>query len=420
MAEVRGRPSAAHGVLLVAGVGAAATILLLSRRSSAAPATPQPAAPAPATPDPPAPTTNSQAPTGYPPRPPAQKKNGAPRFPAQHAPTAAQQGTGWSELAADLGPILGGFLQQRANDRSPRYRDRSSTTLDQWEGRLFRAQGTSAVYVIEGGLKRWIPDEVTLNASYGGKSQVTDVASSFLDQFPRGTDVPAVAAPAPAPTPTVQWEGRLLRADGKGNVYRIEGGRKRWVTTEAILTSQYGGWGQVMDVPAATLDQFPVGADITAAAVTKAPTTAYEGKLLRAEGQGAVYLIQSGLKHWVSTEDILTARYGGWNNVTDVPAAVLNLFPKGGDITTAQGTKTLSQYEGQLFRADGKGPVYLIDGGRKRWISSEAALNQLYGGWSQVTDVTADFLSQFPLGADIAVPHTKEDGSGDDQIHGGV
>ena len=415
MAEVRGRPSAAHGVLLVAGVGAAATILLLSRRTSALPAAPQlPAAPAPSAPEPPEPKPKAAPPAGSPAPLPAPSNNGAPRFPRQQVPAATQQGSGWSEVAADLGPLLGGFLQQKANDRSTRYRDRSSTTLNQYEGRLFRAQGTSAVYVIEAGLKRWIPNEDTLNASYGGKIQVTDVPASFLDQFPRGADLPAVAAWAP----TVQWEGRLLRADGKGNVYRIEGGFKRWVTTEDILNAQYGGWAQVTDVPAGTLAQFPIGADITG--VTQAtPTAQYEGRLLRADSKGPVYLIHSGFKRWVSTEDILNTQYGGWIKVGAVSAAVLSQFPRGTDITSTGPSNATPGFEGSLFRADGHGPVFRIEGGRKRWITSEDALNSLYGGWSKVTDVAADFLSSFPPGPDIGIPGTKDDGSGSDGIHGG-
>lgn len=75
----------------------------------------------------------------------------------------------------------------------------------------------------------------------------------------------------------------------------------------------------------------------------------------------------------------------------------------------------MSPWEGRLIREKGDKPVYKIEGGKARWVASEEALNQYFGGWGAVIDVQPGTMAQFQRGADIGF-----DTSADDQIHGGV
>jgi hypothetical protein len=55
--------------------------------------------------------------------------------------------------------------------------------------------------------------------------------------------------------------------------------------------------------------------------------------------------------------------------------------------------------EGAKIRVGGK--IYVIEQGRKRWITSEQILNQCYGGGSGIQDVTEACANSIPDGLDI-------------------
>jgi hypothetical protein len=71
------------------------------------------------------------------------------------------------------------------------------------------------------------------------------------------------SAPAPAAAPPSPYEGQLLRGDGTQPVYKIEGGRKRWIVTEEALLRNGFSWSQVHVVPKQVVDAIPFGTNIT-------------------------------------------------------------------------------------------------------------------------------------------------------------
>lgn len=71
------------------------------------------------------------------------------------------------------------------------------------------------------------------------------------------------------------------------------------------------------------------------------------------------------------------------------------------------GTLTPAQLEGLLIQAEPAPHVYLIEGGKKRWVSSEAVMRGRFKGelvagrWNNVHYVTQAVASQFPDGAPV-------------------
>jgi hypothetical protein len=67
------------------------------------------------------------------------------------------------------------------------------------------------------------------------------------------------------PVISLTFEGRLVieQSDRKNRpVYLIENGRRRGVTSPAVLT-RLGGWGKVLEVPAEVIAAYPEGEPIT-------------------------------------------------------------------------------------------------------------------------------------------------------------
>ncbi len=82
-------------------------------------------------------------------------------------------------------------------------------------------------------------------------------------------------------------------------------------------------WDFLVDVEESTLDKMEEGRmiDLT-----------FEGYLVieqsNRQGRG-VYLIENGKKRGVTSANLITQRFGGWDNVYEVPAEVIRLYPDG-------------------------------------------------------------------------------------------
>ncbi|MGZ8222095.1 MAG: hypothetical protein ACXWT0_10645 [Methylobacter sp.] len=109
------------------------------------------------------------------------------------------------------------------------------------EGSVLREKSSAPVYVIYGGAKFWIPDPQVLQRLYGGWAAVTIVDDNSL-----------------ANVPTLPRDGTILREEHDAYVWRIEGGKRRHITTPTVL-NQFGGWNAVRVVPDNATSPFPVG-----------------------------------------------------------------------------------------------------------------------------------------------------------------
>ena len=82
-------------------------------------------------------------------------------------------------------------------------------------------------------------------------------------------------------------------------------------------------WEHLVDVEESTLDLMEEGASIE---------LTFEGYLIIEQsnrpGRG-VYLIENGKKRGITSASIITQRYGGWDNVYEVPAEVIRSYPDG-------------------------------------------------------------------------------------------
>lgn len=59
------------------------------------------------------------------------------------------------------------------------------------------------------------------------------------------------------------YEGQLVRGDGTDAVYKIEGGRKRWVTSPDAMTRNGFQWADVRVLPRPFVDNMPFGSNIS-------------------------------------------------------------------------------------------------------------------------------------------------------------
>ena len=87
--------------------------------------------------------------------------------------------------------------------------------------------------------------------------------------------LPAASMPAPAmstgATPEQAaatalgqaYEGQIIKGDASNPVYKVEGGRKRWILSPDIFNRMGFNWNSIVTLPQATVDKISFGANIT-------------------------------------------------------------------------------------------------------------------------------------------------------------
>lgn len=93
--------------------------------------------------------------------------------------------------------------------------------------------------------------------------------------FPGLPGLPAGGMPAPAlssgPTPEQAaatalgqaYEGQIIKGDATPAVYKVEGGRKRWILSPEIFNRMGFSWNSIVTLPQATVEKISFGANIT-------------------------------------------------------------------------------------------------------------------------------------------------------------
>ena len=151
------------------------------------------------------------------------------------------------------------------------------------DGTLLRGS-TGTVYVIQGGLKRGIPNATTLEALGFDWSDVFTIPDSVLGSLPSGQPLLDVLA-----------NGNLLRGTGP-EVYVMQGGAKRHITSPAALSDCGYGWDAVRTIPDFRLNGIPTGGALSGPPCPHLLPP--DGTLVRGTGP-EVYVMQGGLKRHI-------------------------------------------------------------------------------------------------------------------------
>lgn len=85
----------------------------------------------------------------------------------------------------------------------------------------------------------------------------------YAPGLPAATPAAAGSVPGADPSAAVTYEGQLLRGDGTDAVYKIEGGRKRWVISPDAFNRNGFAWANVRIVPRPIIDSIPFGSNLS-------------------------------------------------------------------------------------------------------------------------------------------------------------
>jgi hypothetical protein len=243
-------------------------------------------------------------------------------------------------------------------------------------------QGSAdAVYVMQGGLKRHVPNRTTFYAQGFLWGNVNRIPASSLNAIATGQPVLDALA-----------DGNLLRGTGP-EVYVMDSGRKRHITSQDSFAACGYGWDAVYTIPDSLLNAIPTGSSISGPPCPRLYPP--PGALIRGSGD-PVYVMQGGLKRHVPNSTTFYAQGFLWGNVNHIPASSLNAIATGQSVLDALA-------DGNLLK--GTGPeVYVMDGGRKRHITSRDSFTACGYGWDAVYTIPDSLLDSIPSGEPISGP----------------
>jgi len=220
---------------------------------------------------------------------------------------------------------------------------------------LLQIFGNPTVYLIQDGKKRNLSVSAKQFMALGFDfARVRSVSAEELAGYGEGN-------------PVKYGTDKQLLSDGQ-RVYLIQGGKKRWVSSEKLFVVLGYSWAKVKNV-GAELGNYLEGAILTYP----------DGTLARAIGGVAVYLVEGGKrKQFISAEIFINLKYN-WAKVKNIPAAELAYYPSGGYVKYGEGT---------LLRPKNENNVYLISGGQPVAVDAATFKKKKYK-WANVLVIAA-------------------------------
>jgi hypothetical protein len=245
-------------------------------------------------------------------------------------------------------------------------------------GILFRPPGANVpIYVLDGGVKRHITSPNVIDGCGYPWPAISTISAAIVNGIPNGPPLQG------APCPTILFPFGTLLQGADGAVWVTLGQGRKWVSSfNAFIACGYQV-GKINPVAGTVLAGVFAGPPVTGCG-TNTPVATRDGK---------VYIVVSGWKRHVPTPATADVIGVSWANVVPIPDGWL---PTAKPLLDVAAT-------GRLVRPPGDNvPIYVMDAGAKRHITSPAALAACGYGWDAVSVLPATTVAGFPNGTALS------------------
>ena len=219
-------------------------------------------------------------------------------------------------------------------------------------GTLVRSSDSSNVYLIENGGKRLFTSGALFERLGYKWSNILAVDALELNWYPTSGNM-------------VLPDGSLIRGAGTPTVYLVAGGQKKEITSAALLGKLGYGFANVVEIPQASLSDYPTGARATYP----------DGTLVKSVESPAVYRITGDKKEEFASLNVFNATGAKWSNIVEISKDELGLYATSGNVKYSDGT---------LLRAANGDKIYVIKSGSGVWIQSAEEFTKAGYRWANV------------------------------------
>ena len=169
----------------------------------------------------------------------------------------------------------------------------------------------------------------------------------------------------------------------------IEDGVKQWIPSPEVLESQGLSFDNVEDVEQEEADTYGDAEEVCYA----------DGTIVRERDRNEVYVIADGEKKHIEDPTAFAALGYNWNNVVKIESGALGFYR----LRSAMRTNSVHP-EGALIREEGTSTVYLIEGGKKKPISTQSIFNARRLNWNNVLVINNAQMTKFQSSANLQYP----------------
>lgn len=237
-------------------------------------------------------------------------------------------------------------------------------------GALIRTNN-SGIQLVENTYKRPIPNPEIFDSRFKWKDVVI-VSKGEWDGYTEGA-------------PVLLKEGTLIKGAGKNEIYVISGGLKRWISGPELFEKQGYKWGNILTVSQPTLDMHLDGAPITDM------NTHADGTLMTAPGKG-VAMLADGKRRPVPTPEVFDFNFK-WKDLVSVSSQEWTQYQEG---------EPMYYPDGMILREAGDHKVYVIEKGKKRWVTSPVLFGELGYKWDNVVVVSSGGTASMAAGDNLS------------------
>lgn len=167
-----------------------------------------------------------------------------------------------------------------------------------------------------------------------------------------------------------------------GGVYLLVDGTTRAITSREVLRGLGFNPDEIVSISLTELADYVPGDPIVSA---DAPPI---GELIQDKTTGGVYYLEAGFRHRIASREILKTRFSRYP-IRQLSAEEILKYPDGAPVGFR---------DGQLVAAKGDSSVYVITRGEKRLIPSPDVFLDLGYRWSNIVYTSADALTDHPTG----------------------
>ncbi|EKD32961.1 MAG: hypothetical protein ACD_76C00106G0002 [uncultured bacterium] len=223
-------------------------------------------------------------------------------------------------------------------------------------GILLQSKTNGAVYLIEHGLKRLITSKSVLLSRFN-PDLIVQADDTSINAYPDGQKI--------------KFQNYSLLRDPSGAIYLIVDDAKRHIVDMEAFRSIGFSMDEVLEVNLGDLDGYVAGDPITS--LSQSPV----GSLIQDSSTGGVWFVRDGVKHPITTRDILDLNFDARSIVKKSPAE-LEQYARG-DIVKLR--------DGLLVKSSSSPSVYIVSDGKLRPVVSGSAFESYGLRWENVVSV---------------------------------
>ncbi|MFA5076542.1 MAG: hypothetical protein WC480_03960 [Patescibacteria group bacterium] len=224
------------------------------------------------------------------------------------------------------------------------------------DGSLLQVKGEADVWYIQYDTRRIIKSKAVLLSRFNIE-QIIQVSKSDLEAYPTGWPISLA-------------NYSLVRSP-HGSIYLIVDDERRLITSDAVFKKI--GWNpeEVMDVADVDLNNYFEGLPITENSVYP------QGALLKNKATDNIYFVKDGVRYPILAQEVIAINYPGRKVVTISPE----------ELEDYQLGPQIKIKDGVLLKTETMSQVYVVSGGKIRWIADEKTFNDLGYRWSNIITI---------------------------------